>query len=396
MPLAQLKPVLLGMLGGAAPPRLAPAEWEALDAMASQHRLQPLLAWRLGQAERDWSLPAGLADRWQAARHRAGMASLAQQAALRLATGHLDAAGIRCCVLKGPRLAWGCYPEPGLRPMRDIDLLVPEADVLRAAAVLGEAGFAMAAGAAALSGELDDDKHLPLLWHDGLGVAVELHRRLSDLPKRHGYHVPQLDSAAMLARSERVSLNGLPARCPLPDDLLAHLMVHALYGHRLDCGPLVLADIHFLLATGQVDAAGLWQQARGGGWERGAALLLALTERYFGPQPLAPSEAAAPPPERIVATAEEALLQELATRDHAETLADLLAARSLAALAGALVKRLRPDRQVIEAEGGGRRAWRFWPVWVWGRLRRLISRIGDPRARREASHAAALVRWLQS
>ncbi|HUQ14236.1 MAG TPA: nucleotidyltransferase family protein [Novosphingobium sp.] len=386
--LARAKRALLAMLGGSPPE--ADADWPTVAAMAAAHRLEPLLAWRMEGP--GWAVPADIAGRWRAAHRAAAISALAQAAALRLAAERLDAAGIDFVALKGPRLAWCDYPAPALRPMRDLDLLVPEREALPAAGVLGEAGFAMAdADAASIAEALREDKHLPPLWHDRLGAAVELHHRLTDLPARRGYRVPQLDPVAMIARSETLELGGARVRCPAPADLLAHLMVHALYGHRLDCGPLVLADIHFLLAAETIDWPAFRGAARAGGWERGAALMLALTARYFGPQPGGwPA-----PPEPILAAAENALLADPATRDHAETLADLLAARGPAAFARALRRRATPDAQVVAGEGGGRPGWRFWPLWAARRLARLVSRLSNRRAMSEARGAARVIRWLK-
>lgn len=220
---------------------------------------------------------------------------------------------------------------------------------------------------------------------------VELHHRLTDPPGRRGYRVPQLDPDEMIARSAVVDLGGAAVRCPAPADLLAQLMVHALYGHRLDCGPLVLADIHFLLAAETIEWPAFDAAARDGGWERAAALLFVLTARHFGPQTV---ECAAPP-EGIVAAAEDALLADSAKRDHAEALTYLLAARSPAALARGLRRRLTPDAQVLASEGEGLPKWKFLPMWVPRRLGRLISRIVDRRAMHEARGAARVIRWLE-
>lgn len=393
--LAAAKHVLLGMLGGAAPGSqtdLANPDWPTIATMAAAHRLEPLLAWRA--ITDGWAVPDEVASAWDAARRTAALHSLGFQAALRLAGGRLDAAGIGWVALKGVALAWRDYPAPELRPMRDIDLLVARADVLHAAGVLAAAGFAMpGSDAAAVAEALRQDKHLPPLEHTGLGVTLELHHALSDAPERHGYRTPQLDPAAMLAGREALAVGGASVPCPASEDLLAHLMVHALYGHRLDCGPLVLADIHFLLAGREIDWCRFVATAQAQGWERGAALLLALTARHFGPQP----HVLPHPPEAILAAAQDALLADPATRDHAETLADLTAARSPAALAHAVRRRLKPDRQVVASEStGGGGGWGFWAVWVARRFARLASRLGDRRARREARGAAAVIRWLQS
>ena len=387
-----LKRTLLAMLGGTAPPQLGGEAWDALDAMAQEHRLQPLLAWQFERAGGAWPAPEAIAQGWREARRLAGVLALAQGAALRLAADSLARAGIPFMVLKGPRLAWRCYPEPGLRPMRDLDLLVPHDAVLRAADVLAAAGFSHGRGEAVLAEALAEDKHLPAMAHAGLGVEVELHHRLSDLPGGHAYRVPQLDPAAALARREQVTLSGVILPAQPPADLLAHLMVHALYGHRLDCGPLVLADLHYLLATEPVDAGALRRLAEQGGWLRGAELLLALTRRYFGPQPLA---LGAEPPEEMLAAAEDALLQDLSRRRHAIMMSDLLAARSPAAFIAGVTKRLSPPEHVIAREGGGISRWRFWPVWALRRLGTLGRGMADRRASREAGRSAALMRWLQ-
>ena len=42
----------------------------------------------------------------------------------------LTGAGLRCLVLKGAALEATIYPEPGLRPMVDVDLLIDETGLL--------------------------------------------------------------------------------------------------------------------------------------------------------------------------------------------------------------------------------------------------------------------------
>jgi hypothetical protein len=357
-----------------------------------------MLAWRDGaNPAAQWAVPEAVAARWREALDHSARQSLAQQAALRLLSASLTARGIAFVVLKGARLAWSVYPAPALRPMRDLDVLVAPQDLLPAAQALAQAGFSSPlAESALLARAMAEDKHLPPLWHETLGVAVELHHRLTDLPARRAYHGPQLDPAAMLAGAEAVELGGVAMPCPRPNDLLAHLMVHALYGHRLDCGPLVLADIHFLLDRETIDWRSFWEAARQDRWSRGAALLLALVERRFSTHgAVLPPDVAQPPIEMIEA-AEEAMLQDLDERGHGEAMADLFAARSPAALGGAIRRRLTPDAQVKAREGEGMPAWRFWPVWAWRRMSRLADRARDPRVAAEARQAAALLRWLQS
>ncbi len=53
----------------------------------------------------------------------------------------LDEDGIEYLFLKGIPLAFHCYPNPGLRPFADVDILVKPMDALQAMALLQEKGF---------------------------------------------------------------------------------------------------------------------------------------------------------------------------------------------------------------------------------------------------------------
>jgi hypothetical protein len=58
----------------------------------------------------------------------------------------LLAAGIGVTLIKGTHTARYCFPEPGVRPMSDHDILVDERDVVRAEAVLGATDYELVEG----------------------------------------------------------------------------------------------------------------------------------------------------------------------------------------------------------------------------------------------------------
>lgn len=379
---------LLALLGGTGPPVLEPgARWSLIAEMAEAHRLEPLLAWR--SETQAWATPAEQAERWRRARRAAALTALAQQAALRLALDRLAVAGIRPVALKGVALAWRHYPEPGLRPMRDIDLLVEHGQALDAAAVLTKAGFVTEAGAPSLlNAALSNDHQLPGQYHPGLGVTIEVHHRLSHPSHRRGYDVPDLDSSEVLAQAQPVECGGVSVLCPVPEHLAAHLIVHALYGHRLDCGPLVLSDLNFLAA--ELNWAAIRTAAEQGGWERGLDLLLALIAKWFGPL----AAQFEPPPDAVMDAAEDALLPSPQARSHAAAMADLTGGES--SFFAFFRRRLVPDADVVATEGQGMPGALFWPVWAARRAGRLASNLGDRRIRREAGSAAQVVRWLNT
>lgn len=100
------------------------ADPELLVDRAIVHRLGPLLWTALGRAEARHVLSSAskAALRADAARWRARAHYLA--VALERAVDPLAAAGLEPVVLKGAALAWR-YPDVALRPMLDVDLLLP-------------------------------------------------------------------------------------------------------------------------------------------------------------------------------------------------------------------------------------------------------------------------------
>lgn len=385
---------LLGGLPGALPQPPDAAQWAQIDAMAEQHRLCPLLFAR-ARENPYWQVPPQILARWEEIHRESALSAMLHRAALRDLTEILDDAGIPFIALKGARLAWKDYPEPAQRPLRDIDLLVAEEMVEPAFACLIAAGLVMPdADEAARLAAAEHEKHLPPMWFARRDVQVELHTRLTDLPHKHGYLMPQLDSRVVMARAEAVLGPEYP-RVPASDDMLAHLMIHALYNHRLDCGPLILADVFYLIKTGGINWPRFWQNARSQGWARGAMLLIQLTERRFGPVGVdLPGDVRAAP-EAVLAAAEESMLQDFETRDHVEAMTDIFAARSLRAMGAALMARIRPGEAALVQEGDGEsRAGRM--TWLFRRLARLFARLGNGRAHREAMHATHMMRWLQS
>lgn len=124
--------------------------------------------------------------------------------------------GLEPVVLKGPVLA-SRYPAPGLRPMEDIDLLLPMADHSRALDLLGRAGWRIARPARR-------DRYDTVLRHGEIpSLALELHYGLESAYER----VTSLDPLALWQR--RVPVDCLGTRAfglPLPEELVA-LAVHA-------------------------------------------------------------------------------------------------------------------------------------------------------------------------
>jgi hypothetical protein len=365
---------------------LAAADWQELDRIAAMHRLQPLLHARHGSNP---ALPAAIAASWRAAHRHAAITALAQHADLVRTAGLLEAQGYTPIALKGAWLAHHAYPEAAQRPMRDLDLLVPREQVLGAFAALRGAGYAqLEAAEMSLEAIVRLDKHMPPLLSPG-GTVIELHHRLWEPDGRLEHASPVVDEAGLRARSN-TGADGI--RSLAPADLLSHLIVHAVYSHRLDCGPLLLPDIAFLLRAAPADWPQFWAAARAEGWRGGARLVLELVARAYPEAPLDfTPDSGEPPPPALIEAAPDLLLQELARRASAGFAAATLKDGASALLARSLGRRsARGERAVTRdmAAAGGRAGWALSRSW------RTLRDLAQRDTRRQSRQLAALSTWL--
>jgi hypothetical protein len=207
------------------------------------HRIAPLL-WRaltaaeacddLGEAR------AALSDVYEVYRMEA---VLLLPRAVSLAVEPLTTVGLEPVVLKGPALA-SRYPEPGLRPMEDIDLLLPAAQHQQALRALDDAGWVVVRPA-------DRGVYDTVLTHkDVPALALELHYALEPGSQR----VTALDPTALWNRRQQIDCLGTDAfGLPLPEEVV-YLSAHAGKPHHGFFRMVWIAD--FAMITGFAAEAG--------------------------------------------------------------------------------------------------------------------------------------------
>ena len=364
---------------------LTPAALAALDALAAEHRLQPAFHRLHGS---DARIPAALRESWRSAARAGAIGALFQRRELLAAVALLRQHGIEPLILKGGWLAWHVYPEAAMRPLRDFDLLLREDDFILAIDLLLASGYTYAWPLDMPIAEIVriDKSPPPLLT--AAGTAFEPHLRAWFPAGRFDYPSPAPDTAAMFARAV-VEGDGL--LYPAPADMLAHLIIHAVYSHRLDCGPLLLLDIDYLVRARAIDWPALWTRAHDEGWASAAALVLAMTRDYRGSPipPLAPREAALLPARYAELTAA------LMLQDHVSRLSAGFAAAAATGGWRGMIGRLRGETRVAglapvkrETGRGGYLGWALSRVWRTGSalLRRDV--------RRQARELAEFNRWL--
>jgi len=378
---------LLELFAGRVPPRAAAITadgWDELDRIAALHRLQPLLH----HFHRDSAVvPEAVQQRWREAFRESALHALALQGDLADAAALLEGAGLSPVALKGAWLAWHAYPHPALRPMRDLDLLLTPETVIAGHRLLQDHGYAPL-GTPEFSAEdaVRLDKHMPPLLSPR-GTVIEIHHRLWEIDGRMDHSAPGANEAEIRLRAVRAGSIAFLA----PADLLAHLIIHAVYDHRLDCGPLVLADIAFLLRRSAIDWDHFWVAAGEQGWRKGAHLVLALVKTHAPDLQIAFPPDLAPLPDAHLILAGELLLQELDTRRSAG-FAAALTVGGLGAMMTRVFARRSPkgNAQVVRdlaGEGGYAR-------WARTRLVRTLGELSRATVRRQSRQLASLSRWL--
>lgn len=229
------------------------ADWAALLEMARCHHIEALLldpALTLPEGE----APEGkVREEWQSL----ALATLMSQGALALQASalclSLEDAGVKAVMLKGMALK-ALYPQPDLRTMSDLDLLVASAQLDAARARMAESGYAV----------IEREPGVDVM-RGPEGLRVELHERLFDRTET-GF-LSRLDADAVFAvqSAVRESVYCGEAWVFPPQTHLAFLLLHmAKHLITTGFGLRQLADFALFLGKRgcEVDFAALRAQMR--------------------------------------------------------------------------------------------------------------------------------------
>lgn len=375
---------------------IPPHDWEPLAELAWGKRALPLLYRALARAGLLNALPPQVASRMEERARWHRLNALRQSAALARLCGRLEEAGMEPVALKGTRLAYRDYPEAWLRPMRDIDVLLPPAEAERAQALLvARDDYALAPWAGQYG--LEHGHQLPELRDTLCETTIEVHHRLNARGWPHDARLTGMVRAQALA----IEVSGSPVRVPSAAANLLHIVEHATLHHVFENGPLVLSDLHYIAADPTLDWAEVVAAAQDMGLLRSLCLTAAIAARHGAawvpPELSAGVEAAAP----HVAAASAALLEpdEGARQQAFLRRLERRSAGQPPGIAAALGRVLRPDPAVLaELAGttaGNPRRWLGYPAWLVSRGSLFIAAIRNARARRGASAQVAMLDWLE-
>ncbi len=269
--------------GGASPSRAGDdsPDWDEVLEIATP-LLHPWLHHRLAGLPDFGGAPEPIRRRLAGARRASALLHIRRREALRGILAAFEREEVPVLVLKGMALACLVYPEPALRPMLDVDLLVPRDTLGRARRILHGLGFRVPlrhafrpeTGATAMP-EASKPMQRP-----GTRMMVDLHEA-ADL----GSMGSDPDASERLfERARQVDLDGLRARVPGVEDLLVHACVHLSQRHLFDRGLPPLLDMALLVEKlrEEIPWEAISRRAGGPGEGRGLLLPLKLSRDLLG------------------------------------------------------------------------------------------------------------------
>jgi hypothetical protein len=211
-----------GLLAGKPPRRRRNREWVLLIETSSFHFVTPSLA---GCLKDELGLPHEIREYLDAVLTFNGRRNVLLLETLSRVVAALNAIDIEPVLMKGcARLVEGEYPQPSMRFLGDLDVLVPTNRATDAYAALVANGF----------GERPEDgipspnfQHLRLLHEDKTGAGVEIHRQVT-------VYCPRVLSTPWFCEGTRpFRLRGnLHVRLPDPTRSACHNIVHDQFDHK--------------------------------------------------------------------------------------------------------------------------------------------------------------------
>jgi hypothetical protein len=326
--------------------------WRQLVASATEHELHPWLYGRLTSDSAPITVPAAILQGLRESYLMNGTRNLLLYQDLARVLGALRLAEIPVIVLKGAHLAALVYRDSALRFVGDIDLLVTKAHTRRAAALLRQLGYRLAAEFEETWFNRPHSTHVPELINPPR-PPVELHWRIHSEQPAEG-------ESGLWGRARAAKLGGADTLVLGPEDLVLHLCLHGGSLHLFALGLRLIWDLRVTLDryAGELN----WDLlvALGKAWRAEKCLYLALRlARELAGAPVPPPVLQALQPadfqarwlamanERILVGAGQVTASTLAATQPLRAMADLSAPRFCAAKYGTWWRALFPSRQYM-------------------------------------------------
>ncbi len=253
-----------------------PQAWEQLLEIALRHGVAPLLHRALQSGGALDEIPEPVRTRLKEERHAIALLNLRKYGQFRRVVQALREREVPVMALKGLHLADIVYRDISLRPMSDLDILVPRPDVERAIAALQsiEYGFKPDVSGAA-PGMLDVKCNIGLA-HRQLGLWLEIHWTLAE---SGDCYTPPMDEVWRSAAPGR--LGDADVLVMSPEFVLLHVCAHLACNHVFGFDLRALCDIAEIARKGP-DWEVVADLGQRHGWTRGVAAALRLARDHVG------------------------------------------------------------------------------------------------------------------
>ena len=212
----------------------AVSSFDELAIAAEQHGMEPLVLAHIDRT--GLAIPDDVRTRLRARRTQHAHAAAIRTRVIADVASAMAQVGVPFLVLKGAALAHLVYGDSGLRPMRDVDLLIRKADAGRARDVLTRCGFSVSGAAVPAH-----HHHLRGMARtlDGATVTIELHHEL--LAPTPFVEPRRFDD--FIDRSQPFEWGGLTCRTLGREDMLWHVYAHAFVILTLRPGAMRLISV---------------------------------------------------------------------------------------------------------------------------------------------------------
>lgn len=260
----------------------SPADWSLLLRAARREGVGPLLYWKLSNSGKFISLPEDVRDALRAVYARTWAQNQRIFKELEILVRRFHEAKIPLVVLKGACFALTIYPDIGLRPMGDLDILAPASKLMEAVEIAESLGYADTVPEA--SPGLNDllSHHICLQKSGPAPIILEIHDNLvADKP--FSYAVP-VDW--FWEQTESLNNSSFENLCMLtPTAQLLYAASHAMLQHGGSNTPLRWyydLDQLIRMSGNRLDWELLLSQSQKFEWGSALQAALSQTHSYFG------------------------------------------------------------------------------------------------------------------
>ena len=206
------------------------------------HHLLPLIFREVARLGLEKELPGAVLAELRNSYLLALQKAARQEAEIPLVLNALGLAGVQAIILKGAEVRHRLYADPAVRPMEDLDLLIPRQQLREARGTLIQLGYQPLPEPRPGFAERFENE---ILFHPVPGKCLKVDLHFEELRALGpNYRLPY---SRLAARAQTLDLSGVEAKVLAPEHALIHLSLHTCQDFTL-FGPFAIPLIDLFLA----------------------------------------------------------------------------------------------------------------------------------------------------